>query len=113
MRKTIIYTIVVVFMFCGFAIAGPRHHDRGHQKYHKYQKHTPKHFEHGYRYKYHGKRQYRPKHYRGHWRSWHTWENHRRHHYHLYRHGRYYRHNGHLYFSFQTPDGIFTFSIGR
>jgi len=54
-------------------------------------------------------------HYDGHWNSWADWDRYKRRHGDRYRHGRYYREEGHLFFSFCDPmgGGCFFFSIGR
>ena len=53
--------------------------------------------------------------YHGHWRSWEQWDRYRKKHPHIYEHGRYYRENAHLMFSFCEPgtSNCFFFSIGK
>jgi len=112
-KKITISTIAAFFIFGGVAFAGPWH-GRGHgpkrmehHHYHHYRDYN------GYRDHYRGDRDFHPRYYRGHWNSWRDWDNYRRHHREELRDGRYYRRDGHLYFGFTTPDGFFSFSIGR
>ncbi len=123
-KKIIISMTIVLFMFVGVSpgISFADQH-MSHKQWKAQQKQTHRdyrnrqrglnHYGQGYRYQYRGHRQHRPKHYRGHWRSWQEWNSHRSHNPHVYKRGHYYRHGGSLYFQFNTPDGIFAFSIGR
>lgn len=125
MKKLLIYLIIVLFTISsGAVIAGPkRKGDRGptaferdQQAAHEYRRQHPqqnRHHGHGYQKRYNGHREYHPRGYRGHWRSWDDWHHYYESHRHEYRNHRYYRHNGSLYFEFETDEGRFAFSIGR
>ena len=89
---------------------------------HRYDYRRPEHRPPGYRAQPHGRHYAHPHRrrgheyrYDGHWNSYKAWERYRRSHMDRFHGGRYYRENGHLFFSFCNPGGgpCTFFSIGR